>query len=166
MYGLSAGTKKSGRWRDDAFSGGSTVHVVIITVTTVSLVVASYSSNQSDLYFYIHAHCHNLNQMKLNDSNLWNFKPKSIAYSCTALWVSKDSRSLAWGHTPWKSGWVAILTILAPESPGKSWSLNCCETVHGIRSPDALLPRDRLFMMEDFEISPSRHTWFRKVRVN
>ena len=32
----------------------------------------------------------------------------------------------------------------------------CCEIVHGIKSPDALLPRAKLFMIEDFDISPSK----------
>ena len=30
--------------------------------------------------------------------------------------------------------------------------------VHGMRSPDALFPRDKLFITDDLEISPSKHT--------
>ena len=35
----------------------------------------------------------------------------------------------------------------------------CCEIVHGIKSPEALLPRAKLFIIEDFDISPSRQTF-------
>ena len=38
------------------------------------------------------------------------------------------------------------------------YKCTCCETVQGIRSPDALLPRDKLFIMVDLDISPSKHT--------
>ena len=78
------------------------------------------------------------------------------------------------GLTPCISGWVAIRTILAPDSNAKSWSTNwrkerwiwgnriynytCWDIVQGIRSPDALIPLDKPFKMEDFEISPSKHT--------
>ena len=51
------------------------------------------------------------------------------------------------------------LTTLAPESEAKLWSWNCSETVHGMRSPEARLPCDKLFMIDDLLISPSRHTW-------
>lgn len=33
------------------------------------------------------------------------------------------------------SGWVAILTMRAPDSVANSLSLNCCDMVHGIISP-------------------------------
>ena len=33
--------------------------------------------------------------------------------------------------------------------------------VHGIKSPDALLPRAKLFIIEDFEISPSKQTFLK-----
>ena len=36
--------------------------------------------------------------------------------------------------------------------------LTCCEMVHGMRSPAALLPRERLLITEEREIAPSRHT--------
>ena len=49
-------------------------------------------------------------------------------------------------------------TILAPDNEAKLESANCCEIVHGIRSPDALLPRDRLFITVPLLIEPSRHT--------
>ena len=35
----------------------------------------------------------------------------------------------------------------------------CCEIVHGMRSPEALFPLDRLFIMKDLDIAPSRHTY-------
>lgn len=66
--------------------------------------------------------------------------------------------------TPWKSGCVAMRTILPPDSPANSWSLNCWDIVHGIKSPEALFPLDKLFMMEVFEISPSRHTFHKKIK--
>ena len=34
----------------------------------------------------------------------------------------------------------------------------CCEIVQGIKSPEALFPLERLFMIVSLEISPSRLT--------
>lgn len=42
--------------------------------------------------------------------------------------------------------------------PHQGKGATCSDTVHGIRSPEAFLPRDRLFKMDWREISPSRHT--------
>ena len=58
-----------------------------------------------------------------------------------------------------RSGCTAIRTILAPDKEAKLLSANCCEIVHGMRSPDALLPRDKLFITEPLLIAPSRHTY-------
>ena len=49
-------------------------------------------------------------------------------------------------------------TTLAPDNEAKLESANCCEIVHGLRSPDALLPRARLFITVPLLIEPSRHT--------
>ena len=48
----------------------------------------------------------------------------------------------------WRSGCTAIRTTLAPEREANELSANCWEMVHGMRSPDARLPRDRLFITE------------------
>ena len=40
----------------------------------------------------------------------------------------------------------------APESAAKSDSWNCCESVHGIRSPDGASPRDIERLTDSFEI--------------
>ena len=39
----------------------------------------------------------------------------------------------------------------------------CCETVQGIRSPEALFPLDKLLRIEDLEISPSKHTYNKSI---
>lgn len=46
---------------------------------------------------------------------------------------------------------------LTPTRQGKR-VVTCSDTVHGIRSPEAFFPRDRLLRMDWREISPSRHT--------
>jgi len=51
-----------------------------------------------------------------------------------------------------------VISVHPQATPSHKQWLTCCETVQGIKSPDALLPRARLFMMLALEISPSRHT--------
>ena len=47
---------------------------------------------------------------------------------------------------------------------GKEINFNtCCDIVHGIRSPEARLPRDRLLTMDDLDISPSKQTCMTKT---
>lgn len=62
-----------------------------------------------------------------------------------------QARNLATKHLPRSA------SSLAQTHRGKC-VITCSDTVHGIRSPEAFLPRDRLFKMDWREISPSRHT--------
>ena len=52
----------------------------------------------------------------------------------------------------------SVITITAPASTMLCSSLTCCDTVQGMRSPDALFPRDKLCITDAFEISPSKQT--------
>ena len=50
---------------------------------------------------------------------------------------------------------ISVYTVMVTARKLKMMN-TCCEIVHGIKSPDALLPRAKLFMIEDFDISPSK----------
>lgn len=61
--------------------------------------------------------------------------------------------------TLWRSGWQAMRTTRAPESDGNSASWNCCEMVHGMRSPVGDPPCASVASADWRLISPSMHTW-------
>lgn len=80
--------------------------------------------------------------------------PKSGSWNCVGD-TSQQFSNTTHPPTPRAS--------LTQTRPGKY--ITCSDTVHGIRSPEAFLPRDRLFKMDWREISPSRHTYGESGKV-
>lgn len=90
--------------------------------------------------------------------------PLIVRVNCNSNNPSTRKASKVWILKLWETQASGLATQRASDSQPATQtcqdrpSLTCSDTVHGIKSPEAFLPRDRLFKMDWREISPSRHT--------